>query len=81
MRYVGGVDELGQVIDVRDPLAGRLRDASDSADTPEGKVAALLGVRDVFPAELAEQLIRPVTKAAIQLWTKGTLAAIEEGAL
>lgn len=81
MRYVGGMDELGQVIDVRDPLAGRLRDASDSADTPEGKVAALLGVRDVFPAELAEQLIRPVTEAAIQLWTKGTRAAIEEGAL
>ena len=81
MRYVGGMDEVGQVIDVRDPLAGRLHDASDSADTPEGKVAALLGVRDVFSADLAGKLIRPVTEAAIQIWTKGTRAAIEEGAL
>lgn len=80
MRYVGGVDEKGQAIDVRDPLAAQLRAASDSADTPEGKVAALLGVRDVFPEELAEQLKRPVTEAAVLLWNKGTRAAIEEGA-
>ncbi len=81
MRYVGGMDEQGQAINVRDPLAARLRDASDSADTPEGKVRALLGVRDVFPADLAAQLKRPVTAASVQLWTKGTRAAIEEGAL
>ncbi|MCR9157675.1 MAG: mannitol dehydrogenase family protein [Rhodobacteraceae bacterium] len=81
MRYVGGMDEQGQAIDVRDPLAARLRDASDSADTPEGKVRALLGVRDVFPADLAAQLKRPVTAASVQLWAKGARAAIQEGTL
>ena len=48
MRYVGGVDEKGAAIDVRDPLAAALKAASDSAETPAGKVEALLGVRDVF---------------------------------
>jgi len=81
MRYVGGMDEQGQEIDVRDPLAARLRDASDSADTPEGKVAALLGMREVFPADLADQLKQPVTAAAIHLWAKGARAAIQEGTL
>ncbi len=53
MRYVGGRDETGQPIDVRDPLAARLRAASDSADTSEGKVDALLAEREVFDADLA----------------------------
>lgn len=54
MRYVGGVDEKGEPIDVRDPLAARLRALSDGASTPAGKVDALLGVSEVFPAALAE---------------------------
>ena len=78
MRYVGGVDEHGQEIDVRDPLAARLREASERADTPEGKVAALLAIRDVFPADLAERLSDPVTQAAVRLWSTGTRAAVEE---
>lgn len=54
MRYVGAVDDAGNEIDVRDPLAARLKAASDSADTPAGKVAALLTVEDVFDPELAK---------------------------
>jgi fructuronate reductase len=53
MRYVGGRDERGGRIDVRDPLAERLRALSDSAADPAGKVAALLGVREVFAPDLA----------------------------
>ncbi len=53
MRYVGGTDERGAPIDVRDPLADRLRALSDAAPTPDARVAALLGVREVFPADLA----------------------------
>ena len=48
MRYVGGVDERGAPIDVRDPLADRLRAASDA-----GGVGALLDIAEVFPPELA----------------------------
>jgi fructuronate reductase len=53
MRYVGGVDEKGATIDVRDPLAERLKALSDGAGSPEAKVAALLGVREIFPEALA----------------------------
>lgn len=53
MRYVGGVDERGGAIDVRDPFAAALKDASDGADSPADKVAALLAFRDVFSADLA----------------------------
>jgi len=52
MRYVGGVDERGGAIDVKDPLAARLKGLSDGARDADGKVAALLGVREIFPAEM-----------------------------
>ncbi len=76
MRYVGGMDEAGQPIDVRDPLAARLRYVSDAAATPAAKVAALLSVREVFAADLAARLEAPVTKAAETLWVKGARVAI-----
>ena len=53
MRYVGRTDETGGAIDVKDPLADRLKALSDGAQDPAGAVAALLGVREVFTAEIA----------------------------
>ncbi len=53
MRYVGGVDETGKEIDVRDPLEERLKAAFDSGETPEAKVDALLAIADVFAPDLA----------------------------
>ena len=53
MRYVGGTDEAGQPIDVRDPLAERLRAAWHSADDAAGRVDAFLAIGEVFPARLA----------------------------
>lgn len=76
MRYVGGVDEAGTPIDVRDPLADRLRSLSEGAETVEGRVAALLGVAEVFPADIADQLRLPVTKTAIELWKHGAREAV-----
>ncbi len=62
MRYVGGVDESGNPIDVQDPLAEMLRAISD--DHAGAEVArALLNVREIFSAELAGQL-EPGTVAA-----------------
>ncbi len=52
MRYVGGVDEAGGPIDVRDPLADRLKSLSDGAGTAEAKVDALLSVDEVFSENL-----------------------------
>jgi fructuronate reductase len=53
MRYVGGRDENGEPIDVRDPLATELKTLIDSVDSAEKTVEALLGVGKIFPSELA----------------------------
>lgn len=78
MRYVGGVDEAGQPIDVKDPLADKLRAASDSAVDPAGKVAALLAVEDVFEAGLAAnpEFRSSVTQAFEGLCENGARACV-----
>lgn len=78
MRYVSGIDEGGNVIDVRDPLAARLKALSDSAGTPAEKVAALLSVREVFSADQAEALKVPVTAAYQRLVEIGARDGIKE---
>ncbi|MBP7000507.1 mannitol dehydrogenase family protein [Amaricoccus sp.] len=79
MRYVGGVDEKGAPIEVRDPLAERLRALSDGAEWPEAKVAALLGVREVFdPALAGNPAFRAaLTEAYATLVSRGARAAAE----
>ncbi len=60
MRYVGGTDERGQPIDVRDALADRLRALSDGADSPRAKVDALFSVEAVFGDD-----VDPATRDAV----------------
>ena len=75
MYYVGGIDQTGQPIDVKDPMAKKLRAISDASTTPVDKVAALLSLSEIFPIELAENLKAPVTEAAQILWTQGARQA------
>ena len=75
MYYVGGIDQSGRPIEVKDPMAERLRALSDAANTPADKVAALLSLSEIFPPELAETLKAPVTEAAQILWTQGARQA------
>lgn len=78
MRYVGGTDEKGAPIDVQDPLAERLRRLSDEAPQ-DSKVHALLTVRDVFPADLAERLepiLRPVYDGLVAQGARASVAAL-----
>lgn len=79
MRYVSGTDEQDQKIDVRDPLADKLRNISNNETSIEGKVAALLGVGEIFSDEQAAILQEPVTEAAIRLWNFGAKRAVERG--
>jgi fructuronate reductase len=78
MRYVGGVDETGQPIDVRDPLDKALRAASDGAESPDGKVAALLAQTAVFDAGLASdtRFRAAVAEAYDTLVAQGSKAAV-----
>ena len=78
MRYVGGIDEGGNPIEVKDPLAARLRSASDGAEGAEGKVAALLAVQEVFdPALAANAAFRDaVLSAYVSLTEVGAKATV-----
>ncbi|MGP3592447.1 mannitol dehydrogenase family protein [Vagococcus sp. WN89Y] len=51
MRYVSGVDDAGQPIDVRDPLVDKIRAIVDTSDEAE-RVSALLTLQEVFGADL-----------------------------
>ncbi|HEY4172134.1 MAG TPA: mannitol dehydrogenase family protein, partial [Rhodopila sp.] len=59
IRYVGGVDEAGQPIDVRDPLAVRLRALANS----EHPVERILTVQEIFGTDLPADpaFVEPVT--------------------
>ncbi len=80
MRYVGGIDEQGQTIDVRDPLATDLRAASDSAENASGKVNALLAMDAVFDPALSgdPRFVQAVTNAYRQLSDQGAAAAVRQ---
>ncbi len=77
MRYVGGVDETGAAIDVKDPLAETLRNVSDNAHGVN-KARALLGIRDIFSEEIARMMEAGVVSAYGRLLEIGARAAVEE---
>lgn len=63
LRYVGGVDEAGAAIDVRDPMAGLLRTTLDAAGpSPAARVDAILAVEAVFGPDLRH---RPAFRSAL----------------
>lgn len=78
MRYVGGVDESGGAIDVRDPLAERLKALSDAAEDPAEKVRALLSVRDVFSEAQAAAMEPALIPAYEALIAKGARQSIAD---
>lgn len=71
MIYVGGTDLEGKPIDVRDPLSDRLKSLVGESDGDAGKVAALLGVTEVFESDLAAAILAPVTAAYAALKADG----------
>jgi len=80
MRYVGGVDEKGAAIEVKDPLASELRAAFDAGDSPVQKVANLLAIRDIFDADLAAnpEFRTVVTTSFEALTAKGSLQVVRD---
>jgi fructuronate reductase len=77
MRYVTGVDEQGQAIDVRDPHAVRLRRIADTAGRDaEALARGLLSVQEVFGADLPANpaFTGPVVNHLKSLLEKGAKA-------
>ena len=58
MRYVIGIDEKGESIDVRDPLAMRMMAiAADAGDDAEALYEGLVALSEVFGGDLAESQV------------------------
>jgi fructuronate reductase len=80
MRYVTGIDEQGGAIDVKDPLAARLRSIADAAGRDAAKLAdGLLGVSEVFGTDLpANAVFRDaVTRHLGSLLTRGSASTVQ----
>jgi len=80
MRYVTSIDETGGPIDVRDPLAGRLKAIADAAGRDASRlVPAFAAVGEVFGADLAAdpRFLAAVTRALDRLLTIGARATVE----
>jgi fructuronate reductase len=74
MRYVGGVDDAGQPIEISDPLKDVIaRTVAASADGAE-RVKALLGIAAIFGTDL------PAEPAFVQAVTEAYLALARDGA-
>ena len=82
MRYVTGIDERGQPIDVRDPLSARLRQIADQAGLVADRLApALLDVREIFGDLGADPRFRDaVTQALARIIAQGAKAAVAASA-
>jgi len=79
MRYVTGFDENGKAIEVRDPLAPRLRAIADEAGPIATRLApALLGVREVFGTDLpADPRFASTVEAALHRLFAGARTTVD----
>ncbi|MGO4572461.1 mannitol dehydrogenase family protein [Microvirga sp. 2TAF3] len=74
MRYVTGFDEKHAPIDVRDPMAQRLRNLADAAEgDPERLAQKLFGIREIFGDDLPADpcFTHSVTTALARLYMDG----------
>ncbi|MDV5356555.1 fructuronate reductase [Enterobacter asburiae] len=78
MRYVGGVDEQGQAIEVCDPLLAVIQKAVNSSAEGEARIEALLGIEAIFGRDLPKEraFVAQVQKAYEMLLAKGAKAAV-----
>ena len=79
MRYVSGVDDTGQAIDVRDPLSDKIRALVDSSDEQQ-RVHALLGLSEIFGQDLPQdaRFVDAVSQAYQRLQQSGARQAVIE---
>jgi len=79
MRFVTGIDEAGQPIDVRDPLAAELAAVAGAAGPVAERLApALLDVESIFGGLGRDDRVRQaVTAALARLYAVGAARAVE----
>ena len=77
MRYVSGVDDMGNAIDIRDPLAEKIRAIVETSHD-ENRVAALLTMQEIFGSDLPAnpQFVQAVEQAWQSLVREGARQAV-----
>ena len=80
MRYVGGVDEQGQPIEISDPLLAVIQQAVKGSAEGEARVKALLGIEAIFGNELPkdEVFVAQVLRAYQALLANGAKATVAQ---
>ncbi|OAT19100.1 D-mannonate oxidoreductase [Buttiauxella noackiae ATCC 51607] len=78
MRYVGGVDEQGNAIEVSDPLLSAIEQAVSASQEGETRVKALLGLKTIFGEDLPanEKFVAQVTESYLALRENGAKATV-----
>ncbi len=78
-QYVSGVDEKGAAIDVRDPMAERLkRIGAEAGGDPADRARAFLSIREIFGSDLLQSALftKLLTDAIALLRAEGAAAAV-----
>ena len=77
MRYVSGVDDAGNAIDVRDPLSEKIR-AIVETSSEKGRVKALLALSEIFGSDLPQhaQFVDAITHAYQRIVERGARQAV-----
>lgn len=80
MRYVSGVDDAGQPIDIRDPLLPALQQRVGATPDDEQRVKALLALNAVFGEQLPAEgeFVAAVTRAYLSLRDRGARQTVKD---
>lgn len=78
VRYVSGVDEQGQEIDVRDPMADALREIHQTHTNAKDLIHAILSIESIFGNDLVNnaELVTSITTAYQLILDKGARNAV-----
>ncbi|MGF6563914.1 mannitol dehydrogenase family protein [Kosakonia cowanii] len=79
MRYVSGVDDAGETIDIRDPLADKIRAIVETSSSDE-RVTALLTLKEIFGNDLPHNpvFVDAVSQAWHAIETLGAHGAVQQ---
>lgn len=82
MRYVSGVDDQGQAIEISDPLLPVIQQAVQGSKEGSERVQALLGIKAIFGDSLPQEarFVDAVTAAYLSLQIHGAKATVAEWA-
>ena len=80
MRYVGGIDDAGQPIDIRDPMLNTLQQVVASTPDDEQRVRQLLAINAIFGEALPQDpaFVAAVTQAYLSLRDRGARQTVQE---